>query len=53
LHLDVHSGPGGLDDLVARLESLGSTRVREIDKGPAGHWWIMLDPEGNEFCGVG
>ena len=50
LHIDVHSGPGGLDDLVTRLEGLGATRVREVDKGPAGHWWIMQDPEGNEFC---
>jgi Glyoxalase-like domain len=50
LHIDIHSEPGGLDKLVARLEDLGATRVREVDKGPAGHWWIMLDPEGNEFC---
>ncbi|MEV0295487.1 VOC family protein [Nocardia sp. NPDC050710] len=50
LHLDIHSEPGDLDGLVARLEGLGATRVREIDKGPAGHWWIMHDPEGNEFC---
>lgn len=50
LHLDVHGEPGGLDELVARLESLGATRVREIDEGPVGHWWLMLDPEGNEFC---
>jgi len=50
LHIDVHSEPGGLDELVARLEGLGATRVREVDQGPAGHWWIMLDPEGNEFC---
>ncbi|KUH40648.1 MULTISPECIES: VOC family protein [Streptomyces] len=50
LHLDVHGGPGGLDDLVTRLETLGAIRVREVDKGPAGHWWVMQDPEGNEFC---
>lgn len=50
LHLDVHSAPGNLDGLVARLEGLGATRVREIDNGPAGHWWLMRDPEGNEFC---
>jgi len=50
LHLDVHSEPGGLDELVTRLENLGATRVREVDQGPAGHWWIMQDPEGNEFC---
>jgi len=50
LHIDVHAGPGGLDQLVARLEELGATRVREVDQGPAGHWWVMQDPEGNEFC---
>jgi Glyoxalase-like domain len=50
LHIDLHSGPGNLDTLVTRLEALGATRVREFDKGPAGHWWVMRDPEGNEFC---
>jgi hypothetical protein len=50
LHVDIHSEPGGLDKLVARLEDLGATRVREFDNGPAGHWWLMQDPEGNEFC---
>lgn len=50
LHIDLHGERGGLDTLVARLESLGATPVREVDKGPAGHWWIMQDPEGNEFC---
>ena len=50
LHIDIHSEPGGLDKLVARLEELGATRAREVDQGPAGHWWIMQDPEGNEFC---
>lgn len=50
LHIDIHSAPSGLDELVSRLEQLGATRVREVDQGPAGHWWVMLDPEGNEFC---
>ncbi|MEV8631808.1 VOC family protein [Streptosporangium sp. NPDC051023] len=50
LHLDLHSEPGDLDKLVARLEGLGAVRVREVSEGPAGHWWIMQDPEGNEFC---
>lgn len=49
LHIDLHS-EGDLEGLVARLEALGATRVREIDQGPAGHWWVMQDPEGNEFC---
>jgi hypothetical protein len=52
LHIDVHSEPGSLEKLVTRLEDLGATRVREFDKGPAGHWWVMHDPEGNEFCAV-
>jgi hypothetical protein len=50
LHIDVHSEPGGLDKLVDRLEGLGATRVEEVAQGPAGHWWVMRDPEGNEFC---
>ena len=50
LHIDVHSEPGELDGLVARLQALGAHRVREVDRGPAGHWWVMRDPEGNEFC---
>jgi hypothetical protein len=32
LHIDVHSEPGGLDELVTRLEKLGATRVREVDE---------------------
>ncbi|WP_059012774.1 VOC family protein [Streptomyces specialis] len=50
LHLDLRGEPGGLEKLVARLESLGATRVEEQQQGPVGHWWIMRDPEGNEFC---
>jgi hypothetical protein len=45
LHIDVHSEPGGLDELVTRLEKLGATRVHEVDEGPAGRWWVMQDPE--------
>jgi hypothetical protein len=52
LHVDIHGEPGGLVELVARLEDLGAIPVREVDKGPAGHWWVMQDPEGNEFCAV-
>ncbi|MFF9772367.1 VOC family protein [Streptomyces sp. NPDC013978] len=50
LHIDVHAGPDGLEALASRLETLGATRVEEFDRGPAGHWWLMRDPEGNEFC---
>lgn len=50
LHVDVHGARGDLGALVTRLEALGATRVREVDEGPMGRWWIMQDPEGNEFC---
>ncbi|GAA2094323.1 VOC family protein [Kitasatospora saccharophila] len=49
LHIDVHSD-GELTAVVERLEQLGATRVEEQEQGPAGHWWVMRDPEGNEFC---
>ncbi|MGK5530503.1 VOC family protein [Streptomyces sp. URMC 129] len=50
LHIDIHGERGTLEERVSRLEKLGATRVEEHDQGPAGHWWIMLDPESNEFC---
>ncbi len=50
LHIDVHAEPGDLEKEVARLEQLGATRVSEVNQGPVGHWWVLRDPEGNEFC---
>ncbi|WP_326598529.1 VOC family protein [Streptomyces sp. NBC_01803] len=50
LHIDIHGEHGTLEELVTRLEGLGATRVEEQNQGPAGHWWVMRDPEGNEFC---
>ena len=50
LHVDIHAGPDGLDALLTRLEALGATRLHEVDQGAAGHWWVLQDPEGNEFC---
>ncbi|QIM15254.1 glyoxalase/bleomycin resistance/dioxygenase family protein [Leucobacter insecticola] len=50
LHLDLQVGPDALAPLVTRLESLGAERVAWVDQGPAGSWWVMRDPEGNEFC---
>ncbi|MFV5993018.1 VOC family protein [Streptomyces sp. NPDC056231] len=49
LHLDVHAGPGRRDAEVARLEGLGATRLRKVEE-PGGTWWVLADPEGNEFC---
>lgn len=53
LHIDLHDDGGDLDALVSRLEQLGATRSRFEDQGPAGRWWVMQDPEGNEFCACG
>ncbi|MBN9613188.1 MAG: glyoxalase/bleomycin resistance/dioxygenase family protein [Actinobacteria bacterium] len=54
LHIDVHHGLGGdIDVLADRLAGLGAHRVERIDQGPAGRWWVMRDPEGNEFCAAG
>lgn len=50
LHIDVHDENGDIEGLVMRLEQIGATRVDLIDQGPAGRWWVMRDPEGNEFC---
>lgn len=53
LHVDVHSGDGDIDALAERLERLGASRLERVDQGPAGRWWVMGDPEGNEFCAAG
>lgn len=53
LHLDLHDDSGDLEGLVVRLEQLGAVRVNHVDQGPAGRWWVMRDPEGNEFCAAG
>ena len=51
MHLDVH-----VDDLAAevvRLEDLGAHRVDPDPIEGHGHaWFVMADPEGNEFCVV-
>ncbi|MET4647107.1 VOC family protein [Streptomyces sp. NPDC058232] len=49
LHLDVHAGPERRDAEAARLEGLGATRLHKVEQ-PGGTWWVMADPEGNEFC---
>ena len=45
MHLDLRTGL----DAVDRLVGLGATRVREHND-QTGHWVVLLDPEGNEFC---
>ncbi len=59
VHLDVNVGGGrGTPDAERRarvtaaeerLTALGATRLREVEEA-TGHWIVMQDPEGNEFC---
>jgi predicted enzyme related to lactoylglutathione lyase len=52
VHLDLTPRSGDLEAEVARLEQLGAQRVRHFDHDPQQVWWVMHDPEGNEFCVV-
>jgi len=47
LHLDLR--PDDRDAEIARLESLGASRVEIGQKGDES-WVVIADPEGNEFC---
>jgi hypothetical protein len=47
MHLDL--GPDDADTYVERLVALGARKLRFVDTGDDS-WWIMADPEGNEFC---
>jgi hypothetical protein len=45
LHVDVTLEPG---NEIPDLLKLGATVVAEPDEV---RWWVLADPEGNEFCG--
>lgn len=49
LHLDLYA-----DDVTAeveRLVGLGARRIRRVEEGDT-WWWVLQDPDGNEFCVV-
>jgi predicted enzyme related to lactoylglutathione lyase len=48
MHLDMHVDD--LDDAAQRLEALGATRVSDKVVQGSFAWYVMTDPEGNEFC---
>ncbi|HEX6515376.1 MAG TPA: VOC family protein [Nocardioidaceae bacterium] len=49
MHIDVLVEDPGRE--VARLEGLGATRLTEEPLREFGQvWFVMADPEGNEFC---
>ncbi len=45
VHLDIEADD--IDAEVARLETLGATRVAQV-----GTWWVMQAPTGQRFCVV-
>jgi predicted enzyme related to lactoylglutathione lyase len=49
MHLDIDTAD--VDGEVARLEALGARRLEAGPHDEHGmHWFVMADPEGNEFC---
>ena len=49
MHLDIRVTD--LDEEAGRLEALGARRVSDRLTGTgATEWFVMADPEGNEFC---
>ncbi|WP_043441910.1 VOC family protein [Arthrobacter sp. L77] len=49
VHLDVDLAGADRDTQRARLEARGARYVEQHSQGPYA-WYVMLDPEGNEFC---
>ena len=48
VHLDVNPTGCDQDEELARLHSLGATDV-DVGQGEQ-TWYVLADPEGNEFC---
>jgi hypothetical protein len=51
IHFDlVPSSPDQWDDEVRRIMALGATLVDDRLKPDGTGWFVLADPEGNEFC---
>ena len=48
MHLDLIADD--LDTAVEEVCRQGGARVSEVNEVPGGSWYVMADPEGNEFC---
>ena len=49
VHFDIETPD--IDSEAARLESLGARRLdTEVREEHGTRWFVMADPEGNEFC---
>ncbi len=50
LHLDLNPVDGTLAAEVQRLTALGATVLARYGRGFDLGWFVLADPEGNEFC---
>jgi predicted enzyme related to lactoylglutathione lyase len=50
LHLCVQPTDRGRDEEVERLTALGATPVADHRRPDGSGWFVLADPEGNEFC---
>ncbi len=50
VHFDLAIADGELG--VDRLIELGATKLQHIDRPGGAEWYVMADPEGNEFCAI-
>ena len=49
LHLDLRADGITSAEELGRLTALGARHI-DIGQGPDARWWVLSDPEGNEFC---
>lgn len=49
LHFDINPTDRDQDAELERLLALGARRT-DIGQGEDAHWYVLLDPEDNEFC---
>ncbi|MHA7217642.1 VOC family protein [Arthrobacter sp. MDT1-48-3] len=49
VHLDINLGGADRDEQRTRLEARGARYLARHSQGPHA-WYVMLDPEDNEFC---
>jgi Glyoxalase-like domain len=50
IHLDLRPSDRSREDEVERLVTLGATQVADRRRPDGSGWFVLTDPEGNEFC---
>ncbi len=50
IHLDLRPTDRSREDEVARVIAAGATQVADRRRPDGSGWFVVVDPEGNEFC---